>query len=84
MGQGRAAFVLRPDRVHLVRGGAGGKELPHAAGAHQRIGGQRGRRGISKSPVDILFAKLEKEHPDHFAVKQYRKFKLAAGDVCSK
>ena len=27
---------------------------------------------------------LEKEHPDHFAVKQYRKFKLAAGDVCSK
>src|SRR5699024_2659599 len=25
----------------------------------------------------ILFAKLEKEHPDHFAVKQYRKFKLA-------
>lgn len=29
--------------------------------------------------MDILFAKLEKEHPDHFAVKQYRKFKLAAG-----
>ena len=46
-GEGRAAFVLRPDRVHLVRGGAGRKELPHAAGAHQRIGGQRGRRGIS-------------------------------------
>ena len=37
-----------------------------------------------QSPVDILFAKLEKKHPDHFAVKQYRKFKLAAGDVCSK
>ena len=32
-----------------------------------------------QSPVDILFSKLEKEHPDHFAVKQYRKFKLAAG-----
>ena len=32
-----------------------------------------------QSPVDILFAKLEKERPDHFAVKQYRKFKLAAG-----
>ena len=29
--------------------------------------------------MDILFAKLEKEHPDHFAVKQYRKFKMAAG-----
>ena len=37
-----------------------------------------------QSPVDILFSKLEKEHPDHFAVKQYRKFKLAAGDICSK
>ena len=34
-----------------------------------------------QSPVDILFAKLEKEHPDHFAVKQYRKFKLAAGET---
>ena len=32
-----------------------------------------------QSPVDILFAKLEKEHPAHFAVKQYRKFKMAAG-----
>ena len=32
-----------------------------------------------QSPVDILFAKLEKERPDHFAVKQYRKFKMAAG-----
>ena len=37
-----------------------------------------------QNPVDLLFAKLEKEHPDHFAVKQYRKFKLAAGDICSK
>ena len=37
-----------------------------------------------QSPVDILFAKLEKEHPAHFAVKQYRKFKMAAGVVCFK
>ena len=37
-----------------------------------------------QSPVDLLFAKLEKEDPDHFAVKQYRKFKMAAGVVCSK
>ena len=29
--------------------------------------------------VDILFANLEKKDPDHFAVRQYRKFKLAAG-----
>ena len=32
-----------------------------------------------QSPVDLLFSKLEKQQPDHFAVKQYRKFKLAAG-----
>ncbi len=32
-----------------------------------------------QSPVDILFEKLEKKDPDHFAVKQYRKFKMAAG-----
>ena len=32
-----------------------------------------------KSPVDILFDDLEKKQPEHFAVKQYVKFKMAAG-----
>ena len=32
-----------------------------------------------KSPVDMLFERLEQREPEHFAVKQYRKFKLAAG-----
>ena len=32
-----------------------------------------------KSPVDILFDDLAKKQPDHFAVKQYVKFKMAAG-----
>ena len=32
-----------------------------------------------QSPVDLLFAELEAKEPDHFAVKQYRKFKMAAG-----
>lgn len=32
-----------------------------------------------KSPVDILFDDLAKKQPEHFAVKQYRKFKMAAG-----
>lgn len=32
-----------------------------------------------QSPVDLLFADLEERDPDHFAVKQYRKFRLAAG-----
>ena len=32
-----------------------------------------------QSPVDLLFADLEEKEPEHFAVKQYRKFKMAAG-----
>jgi type IV secretion system protein VirD4 len=32
-----------------------------------------------KSPVDILFDDLAKKQPGHFAVKQYVKFKMAAG-----
>ena len=32
-----------------------------------------------KSPVDILFDELAKAQPEHFAVKQYVKFKMAAG-----
>ena len=30
------------------------------------------------NPVDILFANLKKKNPNHFAVRQYNKFKLAA------
>ena len=37
-----------------------------------------------QSPVDLLFSQLEEREPDHFAVKQYRKFKMAAGVVCFK
>ena len=37
-----------------------------------------------KNPVDELFEDLEKAKPEHFAVRQYKKYKLAAGDVCSK
>ena len=32
-----------------------------------------------KNPVDKMFDELEAHDPDHFAVKQYRKYKLAAG-----
>ena len=37
-----------------------------------------------KNAVDELFEELEAENPEHFAVRQYRKYKLAAGVVCSK
>ena len=32
-----------------------------------------------KNAVDYLFEELEAENPDHFAVRQYKKYKLAAG-----
>lgn len=32
-----------------------------------------------KNPVDLLFDALEREDPGHFAVRQYKKYKLAAG-----
>ena len=32
-----------------------------------------------QSPVDLLFSQLADREPNHFAVKQYRKFKMAAG-----
>ena len=34
--------------------------------------------------VDYMFKGLEKRKPDCFAVKQYKKYKLASGDICSK
>ena len=32
-----------------------------------------------KNPVDELFEELEEKSPEHFAVRQYKKYKLAAG-----
>lgn len=37
-----------------------------------------------QNAVDLMFEDLKQKKPNHFAVRQYAKFKLAAGDVCSK
>ncbi len=34
-----------------------------------------------KSAVDLLFEELEASKPEHFAVRQYKKYKLAAGNA---
>ena len=34
-----------------------------------------------QNPVDLMFERLEEKDPEHFAVKQYRKYKLAAGVI---
>ena len=40
-------------------------------------------RMTSSKTGGLMFDELEAK-PHHFAVKQYKKYKLAAGDVCSK
>ena len=37
-----------------------------------------------KNAVDLLFEDLEAEQPEHFAVRQYKKYKLAAGVISLK
>ena len=39
---------------------------------------------VREDDEDFMFAGLEKRKPDCFAVKQYKKYKLASGDICSK
>ena len=36
-----------------------------------------------QSPVDLMFERLEEKDPEHFAVKQYKKFLLSAGKTRS-
>ncbi len=37
-----------------------------------------------KNPVDYMFEELEEKNPNHFAVRQYKKYKLAAGVITYK
>ena len=37
-----------------------------------------------ENPVDLMFKELESRQPGHFAVRQYKKYKLAAGVVSLK
>ena len=32
-----------------------------------------------QNPVDLMFERLEEKDPEHFAVKQYKKYKLCGG-----
>ena len=37
-----------------------------------------------QSPLDLLFQTLEERDPAHIAVREYKVYKQAAGDICSK
>ena len=47
-------------------------------------GGAREDSDDFQSPLDLLFEALEEEDPSHIAVREYKIFKQAAGDLCSK
>ena len=34
-----------------------------------------------QNPVDMMFQELEERDPQHFAVRQYKKYKMAAGET---
>ena len=36
-----------------------------------------------RNPVDLMFEKLQQDKPEHFAVRQYLKYRMAAGVICS-
>ena len=48
-----------------------------------QIGGTYAREDDEdfKNAVDLLFEELEQKNPNHFAVRQYMKYKLAAGET---
>lgn len=69
--------------LHKVRGYAGCAErCPSGVGRGKRP--RRKAEPYLSVSVDLMFDELEEREPDHFAVKQYKKYKLAAGVVCSK
>ncbi|MDD6549322.1 MAG: hypothetical protein PUF40_10475, partial [Blautia massiliensis] len=37
-----------------------------------------------QNPVDMMFQELEERDPQHFAVRQYKKYKMAAGVISLK
>ena len=37
-----------------------------------------------KNAVDLMFDELDEREPEHFAVKQYKKYKLAVGVINCK
>ena len=39
---------------------------------------------VDNGILKVMFDGLERRSPQHFAVRQYKKYKLASGDVCSK
>ena len=78
MGQGRDAAVLRATRLHPLRGRV---EEQNFSTLIEMINSMEVREDDEefKNAVDLMFDELKEREPNHFAVRQYAKYKLAAG-----
>ena len=78
--------LLYTSRSYLALGGVSGKALDRFLS--ERKDTQKVFLCLDLSlihiSVDLMFEELAEKDPDHLAVRQYAKYKLAAGVVCSK
>ena len=81
----RAGKKVFPKNIDVVTGGfpcqdfsVSGKRLGFESNK-DHTGKLREDDEAFKNPVDLMFDELKKRKPDHFAVRQYAKFKLSAG-----
>lgn len=79
----REIAVHSIDCVYLVRGERGRKNLNTLLDLLNESE-TREEDETYQNPVDMMFQELEERDPQHFAVRQYKKYKMAAGDICSK
>ena len=78
-------FAVRQYKKFLLSAGKTRSSILISAGARMAPFDIREVRELMEddedfqNPVDLMFERLEEKDPEHFAVKQYKKYKLAAG-----
>ena len=83
MDKGRNAPLLCVDCLYHFRGSAEDRNINTLVDMISSMDVKEDDESYMNA-VDYMFKGLEKRKPDCFAVKQYKKYKLASGDVCSK
>lgn len=81
--EGGNAFVLRLAGLHHFEGAEEDRNMNTLV---DMISGMEVKEDDEDflNAVDYMFKGLEQRKPNCFAVKQYKKFKLSSGDICSK
>lgn len=81
---GRVYIIFTIDEAKMALNCAEQKAIKLLSELEKKAGLIERKRQGFQNPVDLMFEALEKKKPNHFAVRQYKKYKLAAGDICSK